>query len=193
MKILDTSFKMTKRRFRFTNIRTWSCFLCFKQFEWNILRTKKLLNLCADLESFARGGSTFTFFSWWGEKGSKYLFKRAIIGQPAKRHFSVPMMAQHWMLAWQLCNVQGIQTRISKNPYIFVIFQGGGSRPPVPPLDPQMKLTFTSTLWSNSELSLLMTKECLKFPAVMLTWRLLFIGSTILPYSVSASRPTIIF
>ena len=42
------------------------------------------------------------------------------------------MMAQYWMLAWQLCDFQGIQTSIAKKPYIFVIFQGG-SGPPVPP------------------------------------------------------------
>ena len=33
--------------------------------------------------------------------------------------------------------LQGIRTSINKKPYIFVIFQGG-SRPPVPPLDPGM-------------------------------------------------------
>ena len=33
---------------------------------------------------------------------------------------------------------QGIPTSIAKEPYIFVIFQGG-PRPPVPPLDPHMK------------------------------------------------------
>ena len=32
--------------------------------------------------------------------------------------------------------LQGIRTNIAKEPYIFVIFQlGGGSTPPVPPLD----------------------------------------------------------
>ena len=44
----------------------------------------------------------------------------------------MPIMAQHWMLAWQLCDFQGIHTRIAKKPYIFVIFLGG-SGPPVPP------------------------------------------------------------
>ena len=45
-------------------------------------------NLCADPESVVRGGPTRSFFfffiffylfSWWGEGGSKYHFKRAII------------------------------------------------------------------------------------------------------------------
>ena len=33
---------------------------------------------------------------------------------------------------------QGIRTSIAKKPCIFVIFQGEGSGPPVPPLDPLM-------------------------------------------------------
>ena len=38
---------------------------------------------------------------------------------------------------------QGIKTSIAKGPYIFMIFQvggGGGSGPPVHPLDPRMHL-----------------------------------------------------
>ena len=38
---------------------------------------------------------------------------------------------------------QGIGNSIDKKPYIFVIFQeggGGGSHPPVPPLDPHMEM-----------------------------------------------------
>ena len=30
------------------------------------------------------------------------------------------------MLAWQLCEFKGIRISIAKEPYIFVIFQGGG-------------------------------------------------------------------
>ena len=40
------------------------------------------------------------------------------------------------MLAWQLCDFQGILTSIAHKPYIFVIFQGGGVRLPVPPSGP---------------------------------------------------------
>ena len=51
----------------------------------------------------------------------------------------MPMLAQHRMLAWYLCDFQGIRTSIAKKPYIFVIFQGGWlSEPPCPPLDPRM-------------------------------------------------------
>ena len=35
------------------------------------------------------------------------------------------------MLAWQLCDFQGIRTCIAKKPYIFVIFQRG--QDPLPP------------------------------------------------------------
>ena len=37
------------------------------------------------------------------------------------------------MLAWQLCDFQGIRTSIAKKPYIFVIFSGGGVWTPCPP------------------------------------------------------------
>ena len=57
---------------------------------------------CADLEDFVRGGPTLTtffffffwgggfvfFFSWWEIGGSKYHYKRAMIGPAAKRHFN---------------------------------------------------------------------------------------------------------
>ena len=40
------------------------------------------------------------------------------------------------MLAWQLCDFQGIRTSIAKKPYIFVIFQGGSD--PLPTVGPHM-------------------------------------------------------
>ena len=43
---------------------------------------------------------------------------------------------------------QGILTSIAQEPYIFVIFQGGGSGPvPPPPLDPHMTSS-TNSNWS---------------------------------------------
>ena len=56
-----------------------------------------------------------------GAIGSKYNHKRVIIGPPA----GVPLMDQHLMLAWQLCDFQGILTSIAEKSYIFVIFLGG--------------------------------------------------------------------
>ena len=59
---------------------------------------------------------------------------------PFKWRFAgVPMMVHYWMLAWQLCDFQGMQTSIAMKPYIFVIFKGGGVQLPAPPpLDPHM-------------------------------------------------------
>ena len=50
--------------------------------------------------------------------------------------------------------LQGIRTSVAtcKKPYIFVIFQGRGSGPPVPPLDPRMLSMNTRVL--NCTLSL---------------------------------------
>ena len=73
------------------------------------------------------------FFSWWGERGSKYHHKRAVTCPPAKRHFKwrfagLLMIAQHWMLAWQLRDFQGIRTSIAHEPLAL-----GFSRAPCPP------------------------------------------------------------
>ena len=52
---------------------------------------------------------------------------------PLKWHFAgVPMMAQHYMLAWSCVNFHGIWTNIARKSYIFVFFQGGGVRTPAP-------------------------------------------------------------
>ena len=59
-------------------------------------------------KSFVRGGPTLTMFFFKLIGGSEYHYKRAIISPPAKQRFvGVPMMAQHWMLAWWLCNFPG--------------------------------------------------------------------------------------
>ena len=69
------------------------------------------------------------------ERGSKYHFKRAIIGQPAKHHLNGVLLAgwwwpniEYWLPSFVV--LQGIRTSIAKKPYIFVI--------PPPPLDPHM-------------------------------------------------------
>ena len=60
----------------------------------------------------------------------------------AKRHLNgvfagIRMMAQHGMLLGSFVIFQGIRTSTAKEPYIFVIFQGGGGgggvRTPCPP------------------------------------------------------------
>ena len=81
---------------------------------------------------FCQRGSNFDnvfFKSWWGEGGSKSLFKQAIIGPPAKRRFSgMPMNAQHWMLASQLRFLRGSGPVLLENP-IFCDFSWGGPDP----------------------------------------------------------------
>ena len=71
------------------------------------------------------------------DEGSKYHFKRAIIGPPAKRHLNCVSLAcrcwpniECWLGSFVI--FQGIRTSIAKKPHIFVIFQRG-SRPPGPP------------------------------------------------------------
>ena len=95
------------------------------------IATGKLVISYADPESFVRGGPTLTiFFNWWGEEGSKYHYKPAIIGPPAKPRFTgVPMMAQTlnavlvtlWFFRW-------FGPLLPRNP-IFCIFPGGGLDP----------------------------------------------------------------
>ena len=70
------------------------------------------------------------FFSWWGERGSKYHFKWAIISPPAKCHLNGVSLAYRcwpnikcWLRTFMI--FWGIRTSIARKPYIFVIFQGG--------------------------------------------------------------------
>ena len=55
-----------------------------------MLKTLILAWSCADLESIVRGGPTLTTFVLVdeGREGSKYHFKRVIIGLPAKRYLN---------------------------------------------------------------------------------------------------------
>ena len=95
---------------------------------------------------FQSGSNFFLFFffsfSWLGERGYKYHYKRAIIGPPAKRHLNGVSLAgrlwpntECWLVSFVV--LQGIQTNIAKKPYIVVIFRDGGPYP-LPPLDPTL-------------------------------------------------------
>ena len=66
--------------------------------------------------------------------GSKYHYKRDIIGPPAKRQMACRCWPniEFWLVSFVV--LQGIRTNIAKKPYIFVIFQRGGGGPdPCPP------------------------------------------------------------
>ena len=84
----------------------------------------------------------FFIFSWWGQRGSKYQYKWAIFGPPAKHHLNgVSLMGRCWpnIECWlgRFVVLQGMWTSIVKKPYIFVIFHQRG--PSLwPPLDPHM-------------------------------------------------------
>ena len=61
------------------------------------LNKKVQIQTCANPERFDRGGPTLTtlFFSLWGDI-SKYHYKRAIIGPPAKHHLNGATLACWW-------------------------------------------------------------------------------------------------
>ena len=98
---------------------------------------------CAAPESFARGRPALTtFFSLIWEELSKYHYKRAIFGPPAKRHLNGVLLACRLWPKIESCLdsftiLRGSEPVLLKNLYIFY-FRGGGSGPPVPPLDPHM-------------------------------------------------------
>ena len=102
---------------------------------------------------FCQRGSKFDnfFFSWWGDRGSKYHCKWAIISLPAKCHLNGVSLAGWWfktlfkwpygvsLEGWWLPNIecwlcrlvifQGIGTSIAKKPYIFFYFSKGVPTP----------------------------------------------------------------
>ena len=47
------------------------------------------------------------FFSWWGERGSKYHFKHAIIGLPVKRHLNGVSLADRLWANIKCCDFPG--------------------------------------------------------------------------------------
>ena len=103
----------------------------------------------------------FWYFIWWGERGSAYHNKQAIIGPPAtKCHLNGILLACPWwpnIEFWLSSFVifQWIRSNILlRKPYILVIYQGG-SRPHVPPpsLDPGMEYKGW-TISKNNHLSI---------------------------------------
>ena len=110
---------------------------------------------CADPESFVIRGPIVMlffllfFFSWWGEGGSRYHYKRAIIGPPAKCHLNGVSLVCWWWpniecwLYGSFVIFRGSRPVLLQNPIFLWFFRGGGqdplSPPPPPPLDPHMQ------------------------------------------------------
>ena len=105
----------------------------------------------ADPESFVRGGPILTgFFSWWREGGSKKALKAGHHRPTSEMAFrwrvdDGPTLNKYWL--GSIVIFQGIWTSIAGNPIILWFFRGGwrgggGSRSPVPSLDPPMHDTF---------------------------------------------------
>ena len=96
---------------------------------WRVLTYAYVALLIRGSRKFCQRGSNSDvgFLSRWSVGGSKLPLKAGhhwlASETPFKWRFAgVPMMAQHWILAWQLCDFQGIRTSIAENRYIFVIF-----------------------------------------------------------------------
>ena len=102
---------------------------------------------------FCQRGSKFDnfFFSWWGIEDPN----TAVNGQSSARQRNAIAMAFRWRPDddWlgSFDFFQGIRTTIAKKPFIFVIFMGGGgSVPPVPPMDPLRLSSRTNAQYNNS-------------------------------------------
>ena len=105
-----------------------------------------------DPESFFRGGPTLRMFFFF----LLLFLVNEWIQMPLKsghhrpaREAGEPMIAQHWMLAWYLCDFFVIRTSIAKKTYIFAIFQVG-VRTPCPPL--WIRTCYRRKLWSMIKL-----------------------------------------
>ena len=119
---------------------------------WSHYTTFKIV-LQARIKKFL-GGPTFpTFFiffhcfSWWGERGSKYHYKCAIIGPPAKLHLNGVSLAGLWrpnIERWlgSFVILQGIQPSIAKKPLILWFFVGVPDPLPPPSGSAQVLLTW---------------------------------------------------
>ena len=80
---------------------------------------------CADPESLARGSPTFFLFFLIVGKRIQIALKVDHNWIASETPFlGGPMMAQHSMLAWQLCDFSGDPGQYYKEPLYFVIFHG---------------------------------------------------------------------
>ena len=86
------------------------------------------------------------FFSWWGERGSAYHYKRTTIGTPTKCHLNGVSLEcrwgpniECWLSSFVIRSFMGSEPVLLRNPIFFWCFKGWGVRTPCPsPLDPPM-------------------------------------------------------
>ena len=123
--------------------------------------TKPNETTCADV----RGGPILIRILFRGariQRPPKADNYRPVSETPFKWRFTGgPMRVQHWMLAWQLCDCQGIRTSMAKNPFILWFFSGGPDPPPLWIRTCQMKP------WLQTLLVLIFLIEC---PSVWTTY-----------------------
>ena len=127
-----------------------------------------LSNLMRGSRKLCQGGGNFDLFFLFflvdeGREGPNTIIsgpsstRQRNAGGPMKWRFAGgPMIAQHWMPAWQLCDFQGIQTSIAKKTYIFVVFQGGPD-----PLPPSGSAHDSSHIWRPGPLLWIIFPHCL--------------------------------
>ena len=112
---------------------------------------------------FCQRGSNLdnVFLVWWGGELSKYHYKRAVFGPPAKRHLNGVLLAcrlwpkiESWLGSHDF---KGIGTSIAKKPLYFCDFRGEVRTACLPsPLDPHMHFILVwvelTSCWFSSDL-----------------------------------------
>ena len=102
----------------------------------NVQGWKVSQRACANPESFFREGPIWLFLflfllSWWGQRGSKYNYKRAIIGPPAKCHLNGGPTLNAGLVAFWFYRGSGLVSL--RNPIFLWFFrgewEGGGLEP----------------------------------------------------------------
>ena len=95
---------------------------------------------CADPESFVRGVQLWQcfFINRWGGREDPKATKTGHHRPSSETPFaSGPIMAEHWLLAWQICNFPwGFEPALLRNTIALWFFKGrggGGIRTPCPP------------------------------------------------------------
>ena len=96
---------------------------------WNRDQTVSNIAFHARIQKVLSEGVQLFFFFFRGarlQRPSKAGNYRPASETPLKWRFAGgPIMVHRWMLTWQLCDIQGIWTSITRKPYKFVIFQWG--------------------------------------------------------------------